>query len=134
MHECDDMPHRLDSQPTGAPTAYAGSMLSVTAQRNAWRELARLADAQIKNADPRARVTYIAEHAAFGNQQSATRNPQPATRDPRPATRDQREHRALNNQHSTIFTANPPRDVSLYFVFISAPVSRMVLMTESSDT
>jgi hypothetical protein len=39
-----------------------------------------------------------------------------------------------DSQHSTIFTANPPRDVSLYFVFISAPVSRMVLITESSDT
>ncbi|CFN65439.1 Uncharacterised protein [Bordetella pertussis] len=37
-------------------------------------------------------------------------------------------------QHSTIFTANPPRAVSLYLVFMSAPVSRMVLMTESSDT
>jgi hypothetical protein len=30
------------------------------------------------------------------------------------------------------FTANPPRDVSLYLVFMSAPVSRIVLMTESS--
>src|SRR5690606_6188935 len=37
-------------------------------------------------------------------------------------------------QHSTIFTARPPRAVSLYLVFMSAPVSRMVLMTESSDT
>jgi hypothetical protein len=37
-------------------------------------------------------------------------------------------------QHSTIFTASPPRDVSLYLVFMSAPVSRMVLMTLSSDT
>ncbi|SFJ55217.1 hypothetical protein SAMN05192543_10889 [Paraburkholderia megapolitana] len=38
------------------------------------------------------------------------------------------------HQHSTIFTASPPRDVSLYLVFMSAPVSRIVLMTESSDT
>ncbi|CAB3758632.1 hypothetical protein BPA30113_03322 [Burkholderia paludis] len=37
-------------------------------------------------------------------------------------------------QHSTMFTAKPPRDVSLYFVFMSAPVSRIVLITESSDT
>ncbi|RNM10343.1 hypothetical protein EGA29_03640 [Ralstonia pseudosolanacearum] len=37
-------------------------------------------------------------------------------------------------QHSTIFTANPPRAVSLYLVFMSAPVSRIVLMTESSET
>ncbi|WP_244973321.1 hypothetical protein [Paraburkholderia rhynchosiae] len=29
------LPHRLDSQPTGASTAYADSALSVTAQRNA---------------------------------------------------------------------------------------------------
>ncbi len=32
-------------------------------------------------------------------------------------------------QHSTIFTAKPPRAVSLYLVIMSAPVSRMVLMT-----
>ncbi len=38
------------------------------------------------------------------------------------------------SQHSTIFTANPPREVSLYLVFMSAPVSHMVLITESSDT
>ena len=37
-------------------------------------------------------------------------------------------------QHSTMLTASPPRAVSLYLVFMSAPVSRMVLMTESSDT
>lgn len=45
------------------------------------------------------------------------------------------DHQRKNqNQHSTIFTANPPRAVSLYFVFISAPVSRIVLITESSET
>ena len=32
-------------------------------------------------------------------------------------------------QHSTIFTASPPREVSLYLLIMSAPVSRMVLMT-----
>ena len=37
-------------------------------------------------------------------------------------------------QHSITFNARPPRAVSLYFVFMSAPVSRMVLMTLSSDT
>src|SRR6185437_16171449 len=37
-------------------------------------------------------------------------------------------------QHSTTFTANSPRDVSLYLSFMSRPVSRMVLMTLSSDT
>ena len=37
-------------------------------------------------------------------------------------------------QHSTMFTARPPRAVSLYFVCMSAPVSRIVLMTLSSDT
>ena len=40
----------------------------------------------------------------------------------------------LRPQHSTIFTANPPREVSLYLVFISAPVCIIVLITESSDT
>ncbi|GLZ17634.1 hypothetical protein Bpla01_11640 [Burkholderia plantarii] len=39
-----------------------------------------------------------------------------------------------DDQHSTMFTASPPREVSLYFVFMSAPVSRIVLITESSDT
>jgi hypothetical protein len=33
------------------------------------------------------------------------------------------------NQHSTMCTAKPPRAVSLYLVFMSAPVSRMVLIT-----
>src|SRR5690606_6368533 len=37
-------------------------------------------------------------------------------------------------QHSITFTARPPREVSLYLVFMSAPVSRMVLMTLSRDT
>ena len=36
-------------------------------------------------------------------------------------------------QHSTMLTASP-RARFLYLVFMSAPVSRMVLMTESSDT
>jgi hypothetical protein len=30
--------------------------------------------------------------------------------------------------------ASPPRDVSLYLVFMSAPVSRMVLITRSKET
>src|SRR5450756_815488 len=33
-----------------------------------------------------------------------------------------------------ILTASPPRDVSLYFVFMSAPVCRMVSITSSNDT
>jgi len=37
-------------------------------------------------------------------------------------------------RHSTIFTASPPRAVSLYLVIMSAPVSRMVLMTWSRLT
>ena len=37
-------------------------------------------------------------------------------------------------QHSMIFTANPPRAVSLYLVIMSAPVSRIVLMTWSRLT
>ena len=32
-------------------------------------------------------------------------------------------------QHSITLTANPPREVSLYFVIMSRPVSRMVLIT-----
>jgi hypothetical protein len=41
---------------------------------------------------------------------------------------------AAAGQHSITFTASPPRAVSLYLVFMSAPVSRMVLITWSSDT
>lgn len=37
-------------------------------------------------------------------------------------------------QHSTMLTASPRARFPLYLVFMSAPVSRMVLMTESSDT
>src|SRR5215211_4538931 len=37
-------------------------------------------------------------------------------------------------QHSIMFTAKPPRAVSLYLVIMSAPVSRIVLMTLSSET
>ena len=32
-------------------------------------------------------------------------------------------------QHSITLTANPPREVSLYFVIMSRPVSRIVLIT-----
>ena len=32
-------------------------------------------------------------------------------------------------QHSMTLTARPPREVSLYFTFMSAPVWRMVTMT-----
>ena len=37
-------------------------------------------------------------------------------------------------QHSITLTASPPRAVSLYLTFMSAPVSRMVLIALSSDT
>ncbi len=37
------------------------------------------------------------------------------------------------NQHSTALTAKPPRDVSLYLSCMSAPVSRMVRITRSSE-
>jgi hypothetical protein len=37
-------------------------------------------------------------------------------------------------QHSITFTASPPREVSLYLSCMSRPVSRMVLMTLSSET
>src|SRR5690606_2288453 len=37
-------------------------------------------------------------------------------------------------QHSMTFTARPPREVSLYLSCMSRPVSRMVLMTLSSET
>src|SRR5690606_26092040 len=37
-------------------------------------------------------------------------------------------------QHSMTFTASPPRLVSLYLSCMSRPVSRMVLITLSSDT
>ena len=37
-------------------------------------------------------------------------------------------------QHSTTFTARPPREVSLYLDIMSAPVCTMVLITWSSDT
>src|SRR6185312_1349288 len=50
-----------------------------------------------------------------------------------PAGRTTRSGRR-SAQHSTTFTAKPPREVSLYLSFMSRPVSRMVLMTLSSDT
>src|SRR5262249_13107127 len=37
-------------------------------------------------------------------------------------------------QHSTTLTASPPRAVSLYLSFMSAPVCRIVLMTLSRET
>src|SRR4029450_772523 len=37
-------------------------------------------------------------------------------------------------QHSMTLTARPPREVSLYLIFMSAPVSRIVLIALSSDT
>src|SRR5690349_13627780 len=37
-------------------------------------------------------------------------------------------------QHSTMLTARPPREVSLYLIFMSAPVSIMVLTTLSRLT
>ncbi len=41
---------------------------------------------------------------------------------------------AARLQHSTTLRARPPRDVSLYLVAMSAPVSRIVLMAASSET
>ena len=41
---------------------------------------------------------------------------------------------AARNQHSMMFTASPPRAVSLYLVIISAPVCRIVSMTSSRLT
>src|SRR3990167_3339662 len=41
--------------------------------------------------------------------------------------------RVKRYQHSTALTANPPREVSLYLSCISAPVSRMVRITRSSE-
>ena len=41
---------------------------------------------------------------------------------------------SMPSQHSMTLTANPPRLVSLYLVIMSRPVSRIVLMTLSSDT
>jgi hypothetical protein len=38
------------------------------------------------------------------------------------------------SQHSTILTASPPRAVSLYLIFMSAPVCIMVLITLSRLT
>jgi hypothetical protein len=43
-------------------------------------------------------------------------------------------HVGLVCQHSMMLTARPPRAVSLYLLDMSAPVSRMVLMTLSSET
>jgi hypothetical protein len=40
---------------------------------------------------------------------------------------------ATRSQHSTALTAKPPREVSLYLSCISAPVSRMVRITRSSE-
>jgi hypothetical protein len=42
--------------------------------------------------------------------------------------------RRMMRQHSMTLTARPPRAVSLYLTFMSAPVSRIVLMALSSDT
>jgi len=52
------------------------------------------------------------------------------------AGREPRVHRAKRAvvQHSTMLTARPPRAVSLYLVIMSAPVSRIVLMTLSRLT
>ncbi len=44
------------------------------------------------------------------------------------------KHEVQHPQHSITLTARPPRAVSLYFVFMSAPVSIMVLITRSSET
>ncbi len=39
-----------------------------------------------------------------------------------------------SGQHSMTLTARPPRAVSLYLSFMSAPVSRIVLIALSSET
>ncbi len=49
-------------------------------------------------------------------------------------TNDAMGDKTREDQHSVTLTASPPREVSLYLVFMSAPVSRMVLITSSSDT
>jgi hypothetical protein len=47
---------------------------------------------------------------------------------------DHRESRTRIPQHSTILTARPPRAVSLYLIFMSAPVCIIVLITLSRLT
>ncbi len=44
------------------------------------------------------------------------------------------EGRSGPSQHSMTLTASPPRAVSLYLAFMSAPVSFIVLMALSSET
>jgi hypothetical protein len=41
---------------------------------------------------------------------------------------------AVLRQHSITLTARPPREVSLYLIFMSAPVSRIVMIALSSET
>ncbi len=60
-------------------------------------------------------------------------NQEPRTKNQEPGTKNQK-HAAQLRQHSTTFTAKPPREVSLYFECMSLPVARMVSMTLSSDT
>ena len=62
--------------------------------------------------------------AARSRSSSATARASPSTRHCTPTDR----------QHSTTLSARPPRAVSLYLSFMSAPVSRMVLTALSSDT
>ena len=60
----------------------------------------------------------------------------PLCRSGRGGARGAREtgHAPVRAQHSMTLTARPPREVSLYFSCMSRPVSRMVLMTLSSET
>src|SRR6478735_6884123 len=53
---------------------------------------------------------------------------------PDSAERSKRAGQGLEPQHSMMFTASPPRAVSLYLTLMSAPVSFMVLMTLSRET
>lgn len=54
--------------------------------------------------------------------------------DPDSAERHERAGQGLFSQHSMMFTASPPRAVSLYFTDMSVKVSFMVLMTLLAST
>src|SRR5690606_16494223 len=58
----------------------------------------------------------------------------PPTRPGREVTDCDRVRPGMAPQHSMMFTASPPRAVSLYLTDMSAPVSFIVLMTLSRDT
>ena len=57
-----------------------------------------------------------------------------AARYPSPCRRSAYRAPSAQDQHSTTLRARPPRAVSLYLSFMSAPVSRIVLIALSSET